>query len=174
MEHEADKKKLEQVLEENLMLQMSNKSSMVESQSLFAEMKNMQKGNGSRDTNILSEQLGQELSKIHRLELENQKLRVENEELRLNGFQEVSEKILKLEKENKQYSLTIKQLESSHSKDAEMTVTLEKENNHLAIKNKELSEIVETMRETEEQTRIERKQEVGQGKNIAPNSGEQT
>jgi hypothetical protein len=31
--------------------------------------------------------LVQELSKIHRLELENQKLRAENEELRLNGFQ---------------------------------------------------------------------------------------
>ena len=156
MEHEADKKKLEQVLEENLTLQMNSKSSMSESQSLFAEMQHMQKGNRNRDTNILSEQLGQELTKIHRLELENQKLRADNDDLRLNGFQEVSEKLLKLEKENKQYWLTIQQLESSHGKDAEVTVTLEKENNHLQIKNKEFNEIVDTMKETIEQTRIEK------------------
>jgi hypothetical protein len=65
---------------------MSNKNSMSESQSLFAEMQNLQKGSRNVDTNILSEQLGQELSKIHRLELENQKLRAENEELRFRSL----------------------------------------------------------------------------------------
>ena len=156
MEHEVDKKKLEQVMEENLVLQMSSKNSMSESQSLFAEMQNMQKGSRNRDTNILSEQLGQELSKIHRLELENRKLRAENEELRLNGFQETSEKLLQLEKENRQYSLTIQQLETSHAKESEVTVTLEKENTHLQVKNKELVEVVSTMKEAEEQVRIEK------------------
>ncbi len=63
--------------------------------------------------------------------------------------------MLQLEKENRQYSLTIQQLETSHVKDAEMTVTLEKENTHFQLKNKELIEVVATMKEAEEQTRCQ-------------------
>jgi len=45
------------------------------------------------------------------------------------GFREASEKLQKLEKENKKMSLTMQQLESSHTKDAEFNVELTKEKN---------------------------------------------
>jgi ABC-type uncharacterized transport system ATPase subunit len=72
----------------------------------------------------------------------------------LNGFQELTEKLLTLEKEKKQFSLTIQQLESSHNKDAEVTLSLEKEKSHLQLKTKELAEIVATMKEAEEQVHM--------------------
>ena len=63
------------------------------------------------DTNIMSEQLNKDTAKMHRLELENQRLRNENDDLKMNGIKEQSEKLLKLERENKCQALTIKQLQ---------------------------------------------------------------
>lgn len=75
----------------------------------------------------MSEQIDKDVSKIHRLELENQKLRSELEEVKRSGFHATGEKILDLEKENKRYSMTVKQLEVLHAKDSEYNVELEKE-----------------------------------------------
>lgn len=71
----------------------------------------------------------QELSRVRRLELEIQILKAENEELKIVGFRDASEKLQRLEKENKQLTVTMQQLESSHTKDAEFNVNLTKENN---------------------------------------------
>ena len=44
-------------------------------QSILAEMETMKNINSNQDTNILTEQLGEEMSRIHRLELELKRLR---------------------------------------------------------------------------------------------------
>ena len=59
----------------------------------------------------MTEQLSKDTAKMHRLELENQRLKSEIEDLKLNGIKEQTEKCLKLERENKCQKLTIKQLQ---------------------------------------------------------------
>ncbi len=67
------------------------------------------------------------MTRIHKLELENQKLQSELESVRRSGFAEASEKILDLEKENKKLSMTVKQLEGLHKKESDYNGDLEKE-----------------------------------------------
>ena len=97
--------------EENLQLQMTSKLSISESQSILAEMETMKNINSKQDTNILTEQLGEGMSRIHRLELELKRLRQENEDLKLDKFHADANKMLALETENKKLSLTIQQLQ---------------------------------------------------------------
>ena len=66
---------------------------------------------GNNDTNIMSEQLSKDTARMHRLELDNQRLKSDIEDLKMNGIKEQSEKCLKLERENKCQALTIKQLQ---------------------------------------------------------------
>lgn len=47
---------------------------------------------GSNDTNIMSEQLSKDTAKMHRLELENQRLKSEVDDLKMNGFKEQTKK----------------------------------------------------------------------------------
>lgn len=63
LETENDKKRIEELEEENLQLQMSSKSSISESQSILAEMETMKNINANQDTNILTEQLGEGMSR---------------------------------------------------------------------------------------------------------------
>ena len=72
---------------------------------------------GNNDTNIMTEQLSKDTAKMHRLELENQRLKSNIEDLKMNGIKEQSEKCLKLERENKCQALTIKQLQVYFSND---------------------------------------------------------
>ena len=59
----------------------------------------------------MSEQLSKDTAKMHRLELENQRLKSEVDDLKMNGIKEQTNKCLKLERENKCQALTIKQLQ---------------------------------------------------------------
>ena len=58
-----------------------------------------------------SEQIGEDMSRIQMLELELKRLKQENEELKLNKFDENSNKMLALEAENKKLSSTIQQFQ---------------------------------------------------------------
>ena len=75
---------------------------------------------GNNDTNIMTEQLSKDTAKMHRLELENQRLKSSIEDLKMNGIKEQSEKCLKLERENKCQALTIKQLQVYFSNDPKL------------------------------------------------------
>ena len=162
LEIETDKKRIEELEEENLTLQMSSKSSISESQSILAEMETM-RGNlsGKNDTNILTEQLGEGMSRIHKLELEIQKLRKENEDLKLNKFHADAEHALKLETENKKLSLTVTQLQKNTSKDAEANAKLQEEMRNLESTKEKLEQKVEALKEADEQYRIEKETIIG-------------
>merc|ERR1712001_677642 len=136
---------------------MSSKNSMSESQSLMAEMQLIKDtGRGESDTNIMTEQLSKDTAKMHRLELENQRLKSEIEDLKLNGIKEQTEKCLKLERENKCQKLTIQQLQETHAKDADNTVSLEAELNQAVTKTQQMEQIVDTLKQSEQQIRIEK------------------
>merc|ERR1712141_778759 len=113
-------------------------------------------GKGESDTNIMTEQLSKDTAKMHRLELENQRLKSDIEDLKLNGIKEQSEKCLKLERENKCQALTIKQLQETHAKDADNTVSLQGELNQVVTKSQQMEQIVKTLKQNEVQTRVEK------------------
>jgi hypothetical protein len=157
MELESIKVSNIQLTEENSALQMSNKNSMSESQSLMAEMQFIKDtGRGNNDTNIMSEQLSKDTAKMHRLELENQRLRSEVDDLKMNGIKEQTEKCLKLERENKCQSLTIKQLHDTQAKDADHTVSLQGELNQVVTKAQQMEQVVEMLKQNESQLRVEK------------------
>ena len=157
MELESIKVSNIQLTEENSALQMSNKNSMSESQSLMAEMQFIKDtGRGNNDTTIMSEQLSQDTAKMHRLELENQRLRSEVDDLKMNGIKEQTEKCLKLERENKCQSLTIKQLHDTQAKDADHTVSLQGELNQVVTKAQQMEQVVEMLKQNESQLRVEK------------------
>ena len=162
LEREADKSKIEDLNDQNLALQMNNKSSLSESKSLQEEMQSLRGNQSGRkaDTNILSEQIDRDVTRIHRLELENQKLQSELDNLKENGFAESSEKILTLEKENKKLSMTVNQLEELHGKDSDFNVKLEAQISQLQTQNQRSDEIVQTVRESEQQLRVEKETEI--------------
>ena len=82
-ERENDRMKIKDLMEENAALHLSQKNSVSESQSLLAEMEAMKGNYSGSDLNILSEQLGKDaVSRVHRLELDNQRLQRELEAAR--------------------------------------------------------------------------------------------
>eukprot|EP00095_Tigriopus_kingsejongensis_P007000 maker-scaffold430_size173499-snap-gene-0.51 protein:Tk07000 transcript:maker-scaffold430_size173499-snap-gene-0.51-mRNA-1 annotation:"PREDICTED: girdin-like" len=144
LDRESDKQRMDALSEENYALQMSTKGSFSESQSLMAEMQVL-KDRGGKDTNILTEQMGHDVTRIHRLELENQQLLSQLEDAKVDGFHKSSEKILELEKQNKKYSITIKQLMQEKAKDEQCHVQLEAEVSQAKSKIKELDTVVSTL-----------------------------
>lgn len=159
MDRESDKQRIDELTEENYALQMSTKSSFSESRSLLAEMQVL-KTKGGKDTNILTEQLGQDITRVHRLELENQRLLSELENAKEKGFSEFSGKLLELEKENKRQSITIEQLQHQRKKDEDYHAQLNDQLRRSESKIKELNTVVAALKEAEEQLSIEKNTEI--------------
>lgn len=113
-----------------------------------------------KDTNILTEQLGQDITRVHRLELENQRLLSELENAKEKGFSEFSGKLLELEKENKRQSITIEQLQHQRKKDEDYHAQLNDQLRRSESKIKELNTVVAALKEAEEQLSIEKNTEI--------------
>ncbi|XP_059095121.1 girdin-like isoform X2 [Tigriopus californicus] len=159
LDRESDKQRIDELTEENYALQMSTKSSFSESRSLLAEMQVL-KTKGGKDTNIFTEQIGQDVTRVHRLELENQRLMSELENAKERGFSEFSGKILELEKENKRHSITIVQLQQQREKDEDYHAQLNNQLRRSESKIKELNTVVAALKEVEEQLSIEKNTEI--------------
>ena len=113
-----------------------------------------------QDTNILTEQIDKDVTRIHKLELENARLLSELEDLKVNGFKESSARILELEKANKKQEMSARQSENLRVKDSESITSLEKALTKAETNVKRLENVVATMREEESQLRIEKDTEV--------------
>merc|ERR1719225_2176636 len=150
LESENDKKRIEELEAENLQLQMSSKSSISESQSILAEMENIRNRGGQTDTNILTEQLGEGISKIHKLEYE----------LKLDKFRAGANRMLELETENKKLSLTIQQLQKSSAKDVEANASLQSELRVFENKSQQYEQKISALKEAEVEFRIEKETEI--------------
>ena len=107
-EKDTDRARIKDLQEENAALVLSQKNSHSESQSLMAEMEAM-KGSSGKDLNLLSEQLGKDaVSRVHRLELENQRLLRELEAARVKMEKEAHHE---QESESRKINSTIAKLE---------------------------------------------------------------
>ena len=151
VEMESDKRRIEELQEENSTL-LSNKSSMSESRSLMAEM-----DSNEFYTVAISEQvMNKDSLTVHKLELENQRLRSELDDVKLNGLREQSEKLLELEQELKRKDLTLQQVESERSKDYSHFITIESELHQSTNKVQQLEQVVNTLKEADRKNQIEK------------------
>ena len=139
---------------QKLVFQLSSKSSLSESASLMAEMQNsaamatgnmMASGSGTGSQAMSEQLMNKDSLLIHKLELENQRLRSELDEVKLNGLREQSEKLLELEQEVKRKDLTLRQVEAERSKDTSQFVTLEKELHQSTNKVQQLEQVKSTL-----------------------------
>merc|ERR1719225_31315 len=153
---ENQQKRIEELEEDNLQLQMTSKLSSTETQSILAEMETMKNINSNQDTNILTEQLGEGMRHTHRLELELKRLRQENEDLKLDKFHADANKMLALETENKKLSLTIQQLQKNSQKDVEANSNLQGEVRQYETKTQQLNQKIAALKEADEQYKIEK------------------
>ena len=111
-ERENDRAKIKDLMDENSALLLSQKNSASESQSLLAEMEAMKGNYSGSDLNILSEQLGKDaVSRVHRLELDNQRLQRELEAARTERSKVEKEVVHEFESENRKINANISKLE---------------------------------------------------------------
>ena len=111
-ERENDRMKMKDLMDENAALHLSQKNSVSESQSLLAEMETMKGNHSGSDLNILSEQLGKDaVSRVHKLELDNQRLQRELEASKAEKSKAEKESVQEFESENRKINANISKLE---------------------------------------------------------------
>ena len=130
-DRDVDRNRIKDLMDENAALALTQKNSILESQvgcvralhdefvnisialqSLQAEMDAMKGNNPGKDLNILSEQLGKDaLSRVHRLELENQRLLRELEVAKSEKSRVEKDVTLEFETESKKALANLTRLE---------------------------------------------------------------
>ncbi|XP_030413657.1 girdin isoform X2 [Gopherus evgoodei] len=155
MERDMDRKKIEELMEENMTLEMAQKQSMDESLHLGWELEQMNR------TTELSEvprkSLGHEVneltsSRLLKLEMENQSLLKTVEELQnVAGSEEGSNsKILKMEKENQRLRKKLEGLENEIKQEKQSLQNSQNLSKDLMKEKAQLEKTIETLRENSE------------------------
>ncbi|XP_034157025.2 girdin isoform X4 [Pangasianodon hypophthalmus] len=152
MERDMDRKRIEELLEENLTLEMAQKQSMDESLHLGWELEQLSKTT-PEVTEVPQKSLGHEVneltsSRLLKLEMENQALLKTVEELKGHG--EVGTRLLKAEKENLRLSQKLEQLENEVQSDRESLRSAETLSSDLMKEKAQLQKTLETLRENSE------------------------
>nr|XP_033792712.1 girdin isoform X3 [Geotrypetes seraphini] len=155
MERDMDRKKIEELVEENMALELAQKQSMDESLHLGWELEQLSKTGEICEAPQMS--LGHEVneltsSRLLKLEMENQSLLRTVEELRnVMGSAEGSiSKILKLEKENQRLSKKLGRLESEISHEKQSLQNCQALSNDLMKEKAQLEKTIETLQENSE------------------------
>ncbi|XP_046698716.1 girdin-like isoform X3 [Silurus meridionalis] len=152
MERDMDRKRIEELLEENLTLEMAQKQSMDESLHLGWELEQLSKTT-PEVTNVPQKSLGHEVnemtsSRLLKLEMENQALLKTVEELKGRG--EASTRLVKAEKENLRLSQKLGQLENEAQSDRESLRSAENLSSDLMKEKAQLQKTLETLTENSE------------------------
>ncbi|XP_066507725.1 girdin isoform X2 [Hoplias malabaricus] len=152
MERDMDRKRIEELLEENLTLEMAQKQSMDESLHLGWELEQLSKTTPEL-TEVPQKSLGHEVneltsSRLLKLEMENQTLLKTVEELK--GCGEASMRLIKAEKENQRLSQKLEQLEGEMCMDRESLRSAESLSSDLMKEKAQLQKTLETLRENSE------------------------
>ncbi|XP_062864217.1 girdin-like isoform X3 [Trichomycterus rosablanca] len=151
MERDMDRKRIEELLEENLALEMAQKQSMDESLHLGWELEQLSKT--SPELEVPQKSLGHEVneltsSRLLKLEMENQALLKTVEELKSCG--EGGARLVKAEKENQRLSQKLKQMDSESQSDRESLHSAESLSSDLMKEKAQLQKTLETLRENSE------------------------
>ncbi|KAK4289461.1 hypothetical protein Pmani_037569 [Petrolisthes manimaculis] len=107
IERDADRERLQELMEENAQLHFSTKSSLGESATLSAQLDHLRKAQQlSNGLSVGSDLIGDAQARVLKLQLENQRLEAELEQVKRDASMSASnDKLLELEKENKRLSL---------------------------------------------------------------------
>ncbi|KAM4590758.1 girdin isoform 2-T2 [Odontesthes bonariensis] len=153
MERDLDRKRMEELLEENLVLEMAQKQSMDESLHLGWELEQLSKTPDL--TEIPQKSLGEEVneltsSRLLKLEKDNQALLKTVEELRGAACQDTITKLTKASQENQKLNQKLEQLESELTADRESLRSAESLSTDLMKEKALLEKTLETLRENSE------------------------
>ncbi|XP_078788186.1 girdin isoform X15 [Oryzias latipes] len=153
MERDLDRKRMEELLEENLVLEMAQKQSMDESLHLGWELEQLSKT--PELTEVPQKSLGEEVkdltsSRLLKLEKDNQALLKTVEELRGAGSAETISKLAKVNQENQKLNQKLERLESELMADRESLRSAETLSMDLMKEKALLEKTLETLRENSE------------------------
>ncbi|KAM9366059.1 girdin isoform 2-T2 [Pholidichthys leucotaenia] len=153
MERDLDRKRMEELLEENLVLEMAQKQSMDESLHLGWELEQLSKT--PELSEVPQKSLGEEVneltsSRLLKLEKDNQALLKTVEELSGTTSQETKAKLTKANQENHKLSQKLEKLESELTSDRESLRSAESLSTDLMKEKALLEKTLETLRENSE------------------------
>ncbi|XP_073409989.1 girdin isoform X2 [Dendrobates tinctorius] len=155
MERDLDRKRIEELMEENMSLEMAQKQSMDESLHLGWELEQLSKTSDIPETPQKS--LGHEVneltsSRLLKLEMENQTLLTTVEELKnaMGSAEGASAKILKMEKENQRLCKKLEKIEAELNHERQSIESSQHLSNDLMKEKSQLEKIIETLRENSE------------------------
>ncbi|KAM5163382.1 girdin isoform 2-T2 [Mantella aurantiaca] len=155
MERDIDRKRIEELMEENMSLEMAQKQSMDESLHLGWELEQLSKTSDLPETPQKS--LGHEVneltsSRLLKLEMENQTLLTTVEELRnaMGSTEGANAKILKMEKENQRLSKKLEKIEAELIHERQTIESSQQMSDDLMKEKSQLEKIIETLRENSE------------------------
>uniref|UniRef100_A0A673Z8A3 Coiled-coil domain containing 88A n=2 Tax=Salmo trutta TaxID=8032 RepID=A0A673Z8A3_SALTR len=153
MDRDMDRKRIEELLEENLVLEMAQKQSMDESLHLGWELQQLSMTPDL--TEVPQKSLGHEVneltsSRLLKLEKENQTLLKTVEELRGSASKHVPARLLKADKENQRLTQRVRALESELNTERESLHSAESLGTDLMKEKALLEKTLETLRENSE------------------------
>ncbi|XP_043992117.1 girdin-like isoform X2 [Gambusia affinis] len=153
MERDLDRKRMEELLEENLVLEMAQKQSMDESLHLGWELEQLSKT--PELTDAPQKSLGEEVneltsSRLLKLEKENQALLKKVEELKGTASQDNTAKLTKANQENQKLTQKLERLENELMVDRESLRSAESLSTDLMKEKALLEKTLETLRENSE------------------------
>ncbi|KAI1897007.1 hypothetical protein AGOR_G00100770 [Albula goreensis] len=153
MERDMDRKRIEELLEENLSLEVAQKQSMDESLHLGWELEQLSKTPEIIDAlpqKSLSHEVSEQVSsRLLKLEKENQALQRSLEELRRGGEPESSQPhLLRAQQDNHRLTQKLEQLENELVTDRQSLCTAENLSSDLMKEKNQLEKTLETLRET--------------------------
>ncbi|XP_074852732.1 protein Daple isoform X2 [Carettochelys insculpta] len=163
LDRDTDKKRIEELLEENMVLEIAQKQSMNESAHLGWELEQLSKSTDLADTrkSFVFELNECASSRILKLEKDNQSLQNTIQELRDLSLttEESSLKFVELEKENQQLSRKIEKLQNQIEKEKQSNQDLETLSEELIKEKEQLQGVMETIKADRDRQIKELKQE---------------
>ncbi|XP_030905181.2 protein Daple isoform X2 [Melopsittacus undulatus] len=163
LDRDTDKKRIEELLEENMVLEIAQKQSMNESAHLGWELEQLSKSTDLADTrkSFVFELNECASSRILKLEKDNQSLQNTIQELRDASLtsKESSLKFVELEKENQQLSKKIEKLQNQIEKEKQSNQDLETLSEELIKDKEQLQVIMETLKADKDRQIKDLKQE---------------
>ncbi|XP_071413768.1 protein Daple isoform X2 [Pithys albifrons albifrons] len=163
LDRDTDKKRIEELLEENMVLEIAQKQSMNESAHLGWELEQLSKSSDLADTrkSFVFELNECASSRILKLEKDNQSLQNTIQELRDASLtsRESSLKFVELEKENQQLSKKIEKLQNQIEKEKQSNQDLETLSEELIKDKEQLQVVMETLKADKDRQIQDLKQE---------------
>ncbi|XP_050192988.1 protein Daple isoform X2 [Myiozetetes cayanensis] len=163
LDRDTDKKRIEELLEENMVLEIAQKQSMNESAHLGWELEQLSKSTDLADTrkSFVFELNECASSRILKLEKDNQSLQNTIQELRDASLtsKESSLKFVELEKENQQLSKKIEKLQNQIEKEKQSNQDLETLSEELIKDKEQLQVVMETLKADKDRQIQDLKQE---------------